>query len=509
MSQSHVAGSHRVLLLLLWAQVPFLAAIGLLAGESLLSIGLSSLLLIGYAVAGMLLPGQLGASIVVSLGLVTSSEVFRAYLPEVPLASLHFLVMVAAISLYRMWQPLLVGVVALTGYQLANALAVDDPSAFETSALQSLFAVALALILVLGWRQTGLTESESGALDRLRIAFEEAPFGMAILRPSGEVIQVNHSMGDLLGYPASEMVGRNVRSIVHSDDMAEVGEAWEEMGNSEDHSAVTWLRFMTSAGSSIWGRASLSLVPHTGSRPAMVVLQVEEATRSYQERVRLEELITGKDEFVAAVGEEIGGSLDEILQLASSDDRHPPLLRRQVRQVATIVADLIASARAETRSRPVAALPIDAETLCRDVVGSVPGGEDIVFEIEATGLWADPALTRQVLTGLVANAVRFGGSEVRVRTGSSGPDTVIEVIDDGAEIPRSDRERIFESDLQRGRPVTRPATVGLGLTVGRRLARQMDGDLTYRRTGDGRNVFELRLPAEQFTGSLENLDVLA
>ena len=47
-------------------------------------------------------------------------------------------------------------------------------------------------------------------------------------------------------------------------------------------------------------------------------------------------------------------------------------------------------------------------------------------------------------------------------------------------------------------PVTRPAVVGLSLTVARHLARQMDGEITYRRTTDRHNVFELRLPSEHY-----------
>jgi signal transduction histidine kinase len=46
--------------------------------------------------------------------------------------------------------------------------------------------------------------------------------------------------------------------------------------------------------------------------------------------------------------------------------------------------------------------------------------------------------------------------------------------------------------------------VGLSLTVSRRLARQMDGELTYRRTGDGHNIFELRLPAEPVRAVLDS-----
>jgi signal transduction histidine kinase len=112
-------------------------------------------------------------------------------------------------------------------------------------------------------------------------------------------------------------------------------------------------------------------------------------------------------------------------------------------------------------------------------------------------LWADPALTQRVLASLVGNAIRYGGSAVAVRTTGSGPDTVIQVIDDGPEIPVSERERIFDGDLRRGQPVTKPAAAGLSLTVARHLAHQMDGDVLYRRSGDGLNIFELRLPSEQ------------
>ena len=70
------------------------------------------------------------------------------------------------------------------------------------------------------------------------------------------------------------------------------------------------------------------------------------------------------------------------------------------------------------------------------------------------------------------------------------------MIDDGPAVPVPERDRMFDADLRSGSEPTRPAAVGLSLTVARRLARQMDGEITYRRTGDGRNVFELRLPAE-------------
>lgn len=506
MSQGHFASRHRLLLIVLWAHVLLLAALGLFTGASLTSVAITSLVLIVFAVAGMLLPGAVPASTTVVLGLVTASIVFAAYAPDATVASLHLLVMVGAASLYRMWQPLLASVLAITIYQFAAAGGASAETLTDAALLSGLAAL-LALTLAAGWRDPGAPLREAGALNRLRMAFEEAPLGMAVLKPSGEFIQVNGAMGRLLGYQPHEMVGRNIRSIVHPDDMGEVGEAWEEMGNAEGHSAVSWLRCTTASGSSIWGRASLSLVPHTAEHSAMVILQIEDATRTHQEKRALEELLAGKDEFVASVGDEISEPLESLIDLTSGDDPRLREIRGHAHRVSSIVNDLVASARSAARSRPVAALPVDAETLCRDVVSSIAGTERVALEIESTELWADPTLTRQVLSGLVGNAVRFGGANIRLRTVSSGPDTVIEVVDDGPEIPESERERVFESDLQRGRPLTRPATVGLGLTVGRRLARQMDGDLTYRRTFDGENVFELRLPAEEFAAGTRRADL--
>jgi signal transduction histidine kinase len=120
----------------------------------------------------------------------------------------------------------------------------------------------------------------------------------------------------------------------------------------------------------------------------------------------------------------------------------------------------------------------------------------VFVDADAEQVWADPGLTIRILDNLVANAVRYGGRVVNLEVVASGPDTVISVIDDGAAVPIPERERMFDADLRNGSQPTRPASVGLSLTVARRLARQMDGDITYRRTGDGHNVFDLRLPAE-------------
>ena len=108
--------------------------------------------------------------------------------------------------------------------------------------------------------------------------------------------------------------------------------------------------------------------------------------------------------------------------------------------------------------------------------------------------YADPYRVRQIVRNLLTNAVRYGGDEVSIKFHQSGDFATLQVVDNGPGVPADRQDAIFDAyfNLSDGR--RHPESVGLGLAVARRLARLMDGDLTYRYQG-GLSVFELRLPA--------------
>lgn len=492
--------AHRLLVVLLWAHVPALAAAGLLFGEPVTEVILTSLTLAAFALAGVAIRSPRLAAVTVTLGLLAASGIFVHYADGSTTSHVHFFLAICAVSFYRHALTLGVGVGAVGVYHLAAAVGSGEMAgaASHTGAI-----AMLALLLAVGWRLARDTGGGDRSGDRFRISFEEAPIGMAVLKPSGEILEVNRAMTGSLGYSHASLVGVNINSLVHVDDKAELGEAWEKMGNSTGHTASEWMRCLTADGLLVWGKVSLSLVPRTNQHPAMVVLQLEDATHPYEERRRLEDLIRGKDEFVAAVGDEIREPLGLLIDLTDlADHSHVdtrdtlPRIEAHARNIASIVDDLVISARAGTAPLSAAAQALDAEQLCREVIAATPGAGSATVDFRSHDLWADPALTRHIVSNLVGNAVRYGGSSISVRTVSSGPDTVIQVADNGPELPESERERMFSGDLARGAPVTKPAAVGLSLAVSRHLARQMDGDLVYRRTGDGDNIFELRLPSE-------------
>jgi signal transduction histidine kinase len=108
---------------------------------------------------------------------------------------------------------------------------------------------------------------------------------------------------------------------------------------------------------------------------------------------------------------------------------------------------------------------------------------------------ADPGAVAQVLRILVENALRFApsGTSVHVRAEQAQRRAEITVSNAGPPIAVADRERIFEP-FERGRDERSGSGAGLGLAIGRELARQMGGDLRLA-TDPSPTRFTLSLPA--------------
>ncbi|MEK8029459.1 ATP-binding protein [Ideonella sp. DXS29W] len=119
---------------------------------------------------------------------------------------------------------------------------------------------------------------------------------------------------------------------------------------------------------------------------------------------------------------------------------------------------------------------------------------DVAPQVE--GVMADERATRQVLLNLLANAIKFGplDSTVTVKARRHGDDQVdLQVWDEGAGVPVAQRSRLFEPFV-RVAAEDRPAGSGLGLTISRKLARLMGGDVTLD-DSVSRTCFVLSLPA--------------
>jgi PAS domain S-box-containing protein len=453
----------------------------------------------------------------VTFGLLSSSGILVHFTGGLIESHFHYFVMVTVVALYQDWKPLLLGV-GYVAVQHATVGVVAPESvynhfaAFQRPVLWAVIHATYILFLVVvqlsHWRLAEKSAAERNASEeRFRRSFEAAPIGMALMDMDGRFLQVNRAMGTMLGYSKEQLLGSGLMSLTHSDDHPDLTTSWAALKAGESTSAKLELRCLRLDGRTMWGRLSLSALPEQSGLPPVAIVQIEDATRAHEDRERLQQLVGGKDEYIASIGQEIRSPLAAVLELADDlDDRDPDLsaqdsreairtIASRTREVARIVEDLLVSARAGTT--PVAVVPrmLQVERLCHEAAAEIPGGNRVEIEPSDVEVWADPGRTRQILAGLIGNAVRYGGPTIKVTAASRGADALVQVWDDGPEIPGAEQERIFHADLRAGAPLTQPTSVGLGLSVARYLARLMGGDVRYRRA-EAMSVFELRLPRE-------------
>jgi PAS domain S-box-containing protein len=244
-----------------------------------------------------------------------------------------------------------------------------------------------------------------------------------------------------------------------------------------------------------------------------------------------EEANHAKGRFFAAVSHELRTPLNAIvgythLLTTNTYGELPPAASRAASRtsvcaehLAHLIDDLLLMTTAEIDRLPVTPTPVS--------LGSYlpPALEPIRHQAEAKGLVfgiqvaedvpavdTDPDRLRQLLHALLSNAVKFtnrGRVSVDVsalalppQQGETGdapaPDGVrIRIIDTGPGIPGEARERIFEAFEQLGdtaRSDSLRRGTGLGLTVARRLAALLHGNLSLEQSDASGSVFRLDLP---------------
>jgi signal transduction histidine kinase len=111
-------------------------------------------------------------------------------------------------------------------------------------------------------------------------------------------------------------------------------------------------------------------------------------------------------------------------------------------------------------------------------------------------MYVDEEKLRQIVINLLSNAAKFTErGSIRLRAQASGNSVVIAVADTGIGIAPDQLDVIFEEFAQAGADSTRAyGGTGLGLTIARRLARLMGGEIVAESVLDSGSIFTLTLP---------------
>lgn len=236
--------------------------------------------------------------------------------------------------------------------------------------------------------------------------------------------------------------------------------------------------------------------------------RTEELARARDEAERSNR---SKSEFLANVSHEIRTPMTAILgyaQLMRSGGLPEEKSRyfadticRNGEHLLTILNDILDLSKLEAGRLEIERIECSPREIIKDVITLLKGrAETAGLTLEAE--WADsvpetirsdPTRLRQILINLVGNAVKFtheGGVRIitsRQEEDDDIPMLRIDVVDTGVGIDPKRVDNLFDAFTQADASTTRQyGGTGLGLTVSRRLARMLGGDITVQsRPGEG------------------------
>jgi signal transduction histidine kinase len=238
------------------------------------------------------------------------------------------------------------------------------------------------------------------------------------------------------------------------------------------------------------------------------------ALTTMQQRLYIQE--QARRSFVATASHELRtplASLDGMLELLDEDLQDVDLdlgdaralldrARAQSRRLGRLAADLLDLSRIDAqvrlRSEPVELGEISRAVLAEFELGTQERGIHPSLEgHERDPVWAlgDPGSVARILRILLDNAVRASPPGGRIVVSlDTGRGVAVRVSDEGPGVRTDERESIFER-FSRGRDTAGQAGFGLGLAIGRELARRMGGDLVLESANGAGAQFTLHLPA--------------
>lgn len=358
--------------------------------------------------------------------------------------------------------------------------------------------------------------------EKFRTMFNRAPDGVIIVDPaSDQILEVNTSVVELLGYPAHRMIGSAFRALINSSSPETAASLHL---HTDTMPSLSTIQVRRRDGSLAIVDLTLTTIPWlTGEVTAAYLRDASERLDLEAERIRTEvlqaemnkerELVNLKSRFVSTVSHEFRTPLSVIL--SSSDiltryaermtperhQEHLDRIRSHAMQMTDMLNDVLTLNKLQSGANPFQPSAIDLLKLCNDVLEQVriSKGEDHVlkftWEGEIAGAVVDDRLLQHVLINLLTNAVKYSpvGSIVDLRLKRQGEVLVFEVQDSGIGIPEADQARMFEP-FYRAVNASEIEGTGLGLAIVKEKVMLHGGSIDFVSQQGAGTKFVVRIP---------------
>ena len=361
---------------------------------------------------------------------------------------------------------------------------------------------------------------------RYRSLFENNPGAICSFDLDGRLRTANPAAEALTGYAVDELIPSTFWTLVVQADRERARALFERAAAGEPQAAEAALTHCTGRRVEVSLRLLPIVVDGANIGVYCIAEDITERKRAEAEREALlererearaqaEAAAAAKSDFLAVMSHELKTPLNVISGYADllhdgeagalADGQRGPVerIRASSRALLGMIDEILAYARDEQAPDLARVEPVELGALLAEAAQQVRPAADakgVALVVERNGPLVAPTdreRLRQVLCGLLANAVKFTeAGEVRAAAHRDGAWLAVTVADTGIGIQPEHLDRIWEPFWQAEHPLVRRAGgAGLGLSLARRHARLLGGDIEARSTPGEGSTFTVRVPA--------------
>lgn len=343
--------------------------------------------------------------------------------------------------------------------------------------------------------------------ERFRKIFVDAPIGIALTSPEGEISHVNSALCQMLGYTEQELIGHDFREFSFPEDWEKEELLIEQILQKEISSYQVEKRFIKKNGDLFWSNlTSGSILDHDGNIIYGLGMVEDITERKHIERI--------KEEFISVVSHELRTPLTSLRgalglmtsgrlgTLTKNGERLLNLAVADTERLVRLVNDILDVERLKSGKLALKLQAIPVTDLMQqgvDIVQPLAEKAGITLRVVplAATVWADSDRIIQTLTNLLGNAIKFSpnGSTVSVSAKADGDRILFQVTDQGRGIPAEQLDSIFERFSQVDASDSRTyGGTGLGLAICRSIVQQHGGCIWVESTLQAGSTFYFTLP---------------